>query len=95
MWPMVRCADNAPIDPELIKNPKYVVETSKLALISGKRGARHIMPRPKRKKIAWRSRLSARSIGLFKITRSLTRFWLGLSPGQKDRLIGITTIDAP
>jgi hypothetical protein len=40
------------MDPELIRKPKYVVETSRLDLISGSRGARHIIPKPNRKKIA-------------------------------------------
>ena len=77
---MVICAVMAPIEPELIKKPKKVVEIPKFALISGNRGARHITPRPKRKKIAWRSLLSLFSIGRFKRARSLVLF--GLESGQ-------------
>jgi len=49
---MVNIEVKAPIDPVLNKNPKYVVETPRFAFTSGRRGARHITPIPKRKKKA-------------------------------------------
>ena len=59
------------MEPVLIKNPKNVVEISRFALISGRRGARHITPTPKRKKIACKSRRSCLFIGVIRKAHSL------------------------
>ena len=80
------------MEPELIRKPKYVVETLRFALISGNRGARHMIPRPKRKKSACSPRFSSFSIGRFKTVRSLTQYVPGSSLGLKDLQVGTTTI---